>query len=639
MLVIINKNQSRISHKNTSDSNVLNSHKIPLSTQLEVLKNKNFIQSQNTPIFSDNIIKRNDDQEFGRIYFCAKDAQILNQDQSNSKQTSLAHLVNNSNDPHKSLTKDPVIIQNTNVADPINFAQDESKSPSLLRIPIIPESNECSEQSLNIGNQTSSKNLLSTPLNRHEKIHGIKIPQQSIKPRIVDKFFISSSNQDDEKIALINIAGIRNKQINDFSNLNINKRKTSDLSPKIEFYDLTLGDDTEINNLLQPHTPKKVENDKKFNYKDILIRNMNKINIGPKKKIRRNTTRKMSEALPSIFDLTNEISFHGNDQGLGLPSGLLDDSDFFTEKQRYEMLKRRKMKKKSLAVKSPTRRLLNKSSLTNKERKNIIPNQEDYVIEKKVEKEEASKIKTNEDHDSTEEEEDDEEKFMIDIRYLKPAPNFKKEYDSMSMDDILPSKKERELRIMEEAEQRNIRESRLKLQFKVTRNDEKKAKDRFNSYYNRSGATSILPVQTSINTARIRKQKEEEEALEEQVNKAMQEQEEFRGSTTRFGFGKSSTKNLSRKRTGFANSVHLTTAGTKGHNHHYLTEEDYLSSEKMNDFVEVLNKIQKPFSNEAEIDNSDIEVKRTKEFNFHEEFKTIRVNFIRFFLIVDREQI
>jgi len=565
-----------------TDPNIGSSQKSPGSTQAEFLQEKNSLKSQLMPILT------------------------------GKKQTSLANLFgNNSLSPKTSSLNqnEPDFIEEK----PRQFLNQEKRSQSAIGISVIQEGNENSEQSVNLGNKSTSKIYPTAPIYRFRRKREDG-PRESIRPNVTDKFTISSSsNQSSDKFKLINIAGIRNKQSSTLVDQKMIQRETFGVPQEHEMNEASFKEDQLLINLSQSKSSRNLKTQKESPYKNVLLRNMNKIKNNETNKLQRHQSKQMSEASPSLFDLANEITFNGKEQDLEVPSGLLDDSDFVTHKQRYELLRRRKMKKKSQALKSPGKRL--------RERQNILTRHDDSDGE-------------------YESEDDEKDKIVIDVRHLKPAPNYQKEYISMSVDDVLPAQKERQMQQIEEADKRNIRESRLKLMYKITRSDQRKAKDRLTSVYTKSEKTPVIPVQSTIITARIRRERLEREALEEELNQA-REREEF-GSITRNRINHSLLKNLSRRRTGYRASVHVNgsrnsihASRASGHlttgggikSHKRFNEEDYLPVDKMDDYIEISKRIQKPFSNEAEIDNQELEAKKIKEFNYSEEFRNIRVIF------------
>ena len=561
----LNQYEYGVSPRNTSDSNLLTLSKSPVSTQGEVLKDKtSSIQSKLIPI------------------------------QRYHRQISLASSNYNSPSPKASLTKEPPSAEISNIEQMPNTTPKELKRSQTMHIAPIPEGNENSEQTMN---KSNSKAFISPLYRTNSRLDVNNAPQQTIRPSVEDKFSIPSSNKINERVTMINIAGIRNKEISPQKEERTLLRGASELPLDSE------SNEQLLMNLSQSQAPRRLQTQKSLKYRSNLLRNMNRIKNNTKG-LSRNASRKTSDALPSIFDLTNELNFN---EISGLPSGLLDDSDFFTNKQRYELLKRKKLKKKSQVLRSPHRK--------NKERANFV-----------------SKLEDSEENNEIEEE-DEKDKIVIDVRYLKPVPNYKKEYSSMSTDDILPTQKEREVEKLEESERKIVRESRLKLFYKVTRSDRRKAKERTTAFYKKTEGTSYLPVQANIHTERVRREMQERKAIEEQLNKG---EEEFgsKNSSTRFvnmsrrtGF-KATSKTSGQGSKGSFHGSRSGNAGTRSQYRHLnrLNDEDYLPEDKMNDFAEVLKTIQKPFDNEEEIDNIELEAKKTaKEFNYIEDFKAIRV--------------
>lgn len=459
----------------------------------------------------------------------------------------------------------------------------DHKVASLDAIGSIPEANEQSEQSIKTPSEVSFGNGSHTPrVSIRNKWIGTTDAQSPIRPVMTEKVQIKPATN--SGVEIINIAGIRNTLHPDEHK---ELAKSSDRvmspmpSPKDASFEERVGSVQKVKN------PKK----KKMGISANLMRQMNQIIMaGSKKKSLPHVhghshphvnshaqahSKRTHEALPSIFELEQHSEdfdrLHGS---MMIHSDLLDDSDFFDDEQRYQLLKKRKkqrtlIKTRQLTVLPGTVKLNSKTMLRDSQPETMgnIPNLKQVQA---VEKE--------------------EKKVVIDIRKFKAVPAFEHQYETDSLDDVLPLKKEREEQKIEEDEQNSIRAKRMKLHYRVTKHDDLRAESRYNKKYNGPTSSTTLVVQNNETTAKIRKKKiAQRQAEAGEINGTLYGNNSESGLVS---MGRSSSKNFSSKKT-------MKTGG--GNRMRYVNQgndDDYLSTEKMKDFFEVLKRMNKPFDNE-----------------------------------------
>ncbi len=552
-----------------------------------------------------------------------------------------------------------------------NTPAEGSKTPSLLVIPSIAEAHEHSEMSMN--SPSKADNLAFSRTSFRKTTIGMKPETQIIRPIIAEKVRVRSGNgrKTGEPIAIINIAGIRNKTASASPEKKKAKKKLhrgrSNIQKSMVASELSIsGEDQSLVELLEAAD---AEIKKKMNPdKNILLRKINMVNKfakNPKRKPHRSSTRKISEALPSIFDLADEVNHVvelQNERELDplIPTGILDDSDFLDSKQRYELLKKKKLERqnrKQLITRSPSRKVFARGSTFGRspslaatilmqngaaDTENNLNHQVKPLSRTSTSLGNKPAVAGSSTMDVLEEEEG--ERCVIDVRHLKAVADFDRYYDPISLDDVMPSLQEVQERKEEEEERRKLRTTKMKLRFTLTRADQRKAEARIKSYYDPAKSRPTLAMMSNVNTTRIKKKMiggTEGTIVIQNLNANLARNNMSNGSSSNLRSSKThSLKGLSRKKTGF--STHMTTARST---HHHLDDDDYLPKDKMHDFMEVLKKMKKPFENEAEIDKpegeeeqpkkdagdtaageDDKKNKKEKEFKFAKDFKDLRVS-------------
>jgi len=457
--------------------------------------------------------------------------------------------------------------------------QNHPKVASLDAIGSIPEANEQSEQSIKTPSEVSFGNGSQTPrVSIRNKWRGSTDTQTPIRPVMTEKVQIKPAP--DSGVAIINIAGIRNT-LNPEEHRELAKSSDRVVSPVPSSKDISFSEERG-----QPSSIQKMKNPKKkkTGISANLMRQMNQIIMaGSKKKSQPHIHghshnhvhgKETHEALPSIFELEQPSEdFERFAGSMMIHSDLLDDSDFFDDEQRYQLLKKKRKsrtltKTRQLTALPGTVKLSSKTQLKElPETTGILPN--------------AKFVQPGE---------KEEKKIVIDIRKFKAVPAFDHQYEADSLDDVLPLKKEREEQKLEEDEQNSIRAKRMKLHYRITKHDDLRAESRYNKKYNGPTSSTTLVVQANETTVKIRKKKlAQKQAEEGDINGTLYGNN---SSSALASMGRSSSKNFSSKktmRTGGANRMRFV---------HHGHDDDYLSSEKMKDFFEVLKRINKPFDNE-----------------------------------------
>lgn len=624
----------RLMKKNTQQSSATIS---PEPEEKALVSNQTRTSSMKTPdpkMFT--IIKNN---KFGKVpkmgslsaqntndlSFAEKQASLKQGDVGNDNDQPLMFENNDFQSPDTSNSPEKVESASPKKNNKANFVKEEgvsfdgSKANSFIAIPSIAEANEQSEQSIRTPTEVSSKSRLGgskTSLRR--KTMGIHVTRTPVRPVISEKVHLKNSEQEDGKVALISIAGIRNKnEKNELIPQRRDIRSFSRVSKTPEPFEYSINDEQS----LLDHSYTRFggyinENDKakeQTNHaRTLLMKNMNHISKPGKKHKAHGLSRHKSSHGMSIIDLSEELDgMHGTSN---IPSELLDDSDFFTDKQRYEMLKQRKRnRQKRMTHRSSTRNYPRQGTLIeNRNHTEVQANSKTNLL-LQAEKLEAGSGKP---------EKEDTDRYIIDVRHLKPIPNFKRDYDAFSTDDVLPAKHERELRAKEEEETKKIRETRLKLKYRVTRNDRQRAINQTTARYTDANITGTMAALNSEKTLRIRRIREHDREMDEQYSKAMFNKEGSGVGKTSFGkhsFGRSKTQGSFKRRI-------AGTQGRGGGGGQLANQEgDYLPEGKENDFFEIAKMINQPFENEVEADNPEHATKKEiKTFALESDYMDIR---------------
>jgi len=486
----------------------------------------------------------------------------------------------------------------------------------------IAEANEQSEQSINTPTEVSAQSLSDAKLARRRTI-GMRTSKSPIRPIISQKIQVAPVEQPERKKALIGMAGIRNKE--EVKKLKIEKSASGldllSLAEKSERNEISISEDRSF--LDHPEGrhfafyPLNKAGDDDVVVSKNLVRKINQIKkLGNKlNKSRASSNRKKNELLPSIFDLGEEVNYRQQEIEANIPSGILDDSDFFNDRQRYEMLRRKKANKqykRKLTNRSPTRAFSNAELFSPMARKRIqdIEEAEDLLSPgERASPDTHGDDTTRVDETHYESEEEDKEKYVINLRHLKPSAAFSKEYETLSMDDVLPSEKERQTNKQEQEVIRQLRETRLPMKFRVTQYDQDRTVAQTTTRYTESRAATSLAFQNNATIQKIRKHKLDVKTFEENLSKKTS------GSIARTSLARSTTKHMSGKKKGNAIAIRF----------HAGNDDDYLPPGKEKDFFEVLKMMNKPFKNEEEFEDPETNKKKLKEFKFDDEYKTCRV--------------
>jgi len=494
----------------------------------------------------------------------------------------------------------------------------------------IAEANEQSEQSINTPTEVSAQSLSDAKLARRRTM-GLKTSTTPIRPIISQKIQVTPLEQSGGKRALIGMAGIRNKEEKKvkFEKLGSGLDLLS-LAEKSERNEISMSEDRSFlehpdhkHSYIFPSNPKK-GNQNEDEISKNMLRKINQIKkLGNKiNKSMASSNRKKNELLPSIFDLEEEVmNYRQKEIEANIPSGILDDSDFFNDKQRYEMLRHKKANKqykRKLTNRSPGRAFSNAEMFSPMARRRIHDLEEAEGLLSPDEKGSPEFPGTPAQVDRIDyesEEEEDGERYVIDVRYLKPDAAFEKEYETVSMDDVLPSEKERLMNQKEQEVQRQLRETRLPMKFRITQFDQDRAQEQTTARYTKSKFATSLAFQHNLTVQKVRKHKLDLRTFEENLEKKTSGIGSFARSGSKTTLARSSTRHTGgMKRKLLANALRWNPGA----------EEDYLPPGKENDFFEVLKMINKPFKNEGEIEEPEENKKKMKEFMFNEDYKNYR---------------
>jgi len=511
-------------------------------------------------------------------------------------------------------TQGPCFGQNT---DEVSFQNKlhpkDQENEAVKPNSFIAEANEQSEQSVKTPTEASVQSLPDARLAQRRTI-GMRTSKSPIRPIISQKIQVTPAEQSEGKRALIGMAGIRNRD--DGKKLKIEKSASGldllSLAEKSERNQISISEDRSFLELPEGrhfafYPLNKTENEDAVVSKS-LVRKINQIKKIENKsnESRASSNRKKNELLPSIFDLAEEVNFRQREIEANIPSGILDDSDFFNDRQRYEMLRRKKASKQkkqkqgfsNAELFSPTAKRVNKE-----ESEDLLSPDERTPLDT------IRVVETR--YDS---EEEDKERFVINLRHLKPSAAFNKGYETLSVDDVLPSEKERQTNKQEQEVIRQLRETRLPMTFRITRYDQDRTVTQTMTRYTQSRAATSFAFQKNSVVQKIRKHRLDVKNFEEHLSKKTS------GSIGRTSLAKSTTKHISSRKRGHENAIRF----------HPGSEDDYLPPGKENDFFEVLKMINKPFKNEEEFDDPETNKKKLKDFKFDDEYKNCRVtNFFR----------
>ena len=485
---------------------------------------------------------------------------------------------------------------------------------SLAVIHSITEANEQSEHSQNTLPQIQTKNFISAQKS------GFARPRIGInnvgpvRPLITEKIRVQSKDSTQKNdLQIINIAGIRNKNLKK-EPMKLKKGRSREFK-RHNTKDPSLTDDNLDAVFYNINWPETKSQEPKNPAHELFLKQINKVKkFNQQRSSTFRSTSIIGEMLPSIYDLAEELDDLKQYDGAA-PTKLLDDSDFLDDQQRYEALRKKKIEKLSKKISQNFKRI-SSNKLDRASTSRSLKNQRSLSspLKKLASIRSPRKFTYGENLEGYEEPVEDEIKFVVDIRHLKATPVVSKEFTSLSYEDVLPFQKENEMKRIEAEELRRIRETSLKLEYKVTRGDELKAEERTKTYY-QSLSRAVMTVENSLTTKRcrkIRQEKQQEEVIKQTSDKE-QDEAGFEQSLSKLNTSKTMKKKL-----GFT--------GNSGRNKNFvptLNEEEDLTREKLKDFSEVLTRIKKEYEVEA-----DIEKKENNDFQLPIEFKNIRVKLV-----------
>ena len=324
----------------------------------------------------------------------------------------------------------------------------------------------------------------------------------------------------------------------------------------------------------------------------------------------------------SQFNLTEySQSDFENNQSSVLPTVLLDDSAFLKARKgvgKSSAMKKQKTLAKKGISKKFTRMASNRSAKSAKSaysRQNSVAggaNSKLRRITKKIEKQALDVL-----FDVRIENKKDE-KVVIDVRNLKLEIVKNREYEETSLDDVLPSKNEREKILAHEREKKFLSEHKFPMNYRVTGQDKENARQLLIEYYNpQKELNSRLAFLKHPEAVDWKNAKKEAENIEQDIKELINQQRRsyvLGSRVSQSGMPSSNFTNKSKRR-------RLNILSTKE------SEEDYLPLHMMNNYFEVLNRMIRPFDNEVEPGNFQHQGIKYEPFDLSESHRDIRVIF------------
>ena len=493
----------------------------------------------------------------------------------------------------------------------------------------------------------------------------LRFGNSPIRPIKSEKVLVEQDN----KVELINIAGIRNKRnapVRPQQKLEEARETEQELLLEEQVDDLMDDDQWFLESLkAQENEGKNVGNRDK--QRAALLKKINQI-----KGLTDFQRKSLLYQPPSVLRSSNKFSsaigsedfegnFSRNSQSRkggsvrNSSKGFLDDSDFLDRKKRNSNQNSRISRNSygsygsrgsgSRASQKSDKRALRAKKKATLKRGMTIREEDDAIKEENEEDEEIgakrNEVQEEEIEDPIMSEEDvieleEQEKHMVlDLRRLKAEPLYGKEYDSYSLNDVLPSKKLNEKKRQEEEDKRRLRENKMEIVHQVTIKEELAARER-----NQKKAEEMkkemtaLAMRFSEKAKEVRKQKKEEKAFDEEINAALENMRSKNnnsksspgGWTKKFAFRRASIKGPE-----ISVSNRQLSNGTQKSNAKKIKtdpkeEEEELTQGQMKDFFFLLRKIQTPFNNEKENEESEEFQKKMKVFDFESDYTKIRVS-------------
>ena len=509
-----------------------------------------------------------------------------------------------------------------------------------------------------------------------------------VRPLMSEKVKMGGSEADSNAVEIINIAGIRNKTQTKPQNKKPKrvhfplieeqgyKKEDVEIPGEAEVMDL-MDDEQWFLDAIKDQEEGVAEDVGKNKQHEVLLKKINQIKgltisqrtnllrlqksiIESEKNTSMKDSRKVSSALVSEDfegNFTKNSSGHSK-ANKSLQSGtVFDDSDFVDKKRKSQ---------KSPNTLHPRRPGLGgnsnrgdkaalKRGLIKKKYRN--PNTE--IKEENEQEEEGDKQKGQDGTDPnkqlatlmTEEDvleiEEEEKHLVIDLRRLKVQPIREKHFYSNSYNDVLGPQIAREKQKVQDEENRKIRENKIPIVYSLTRAEEtaillrkeqeqKELAKKFTS----------LAIRQSKEALQFKRQQMEDKRLDEEVDAALgglrgtmsDKGGSMRSKTIAFGKSKhkwraSLTRRLDHASSKVSNETRTTQQKKMKGEDPQLTErkkeevveEEDLTEEQQRDYFAILRRMQTPFNNEKEYENSEEFKKRVRIFEFADEFRNIRV--------------
>ena len=503
----------------------------------------------------------------------------------------------------------------------------------------------------------------------------LRFGNSPIRPIQSEKVLVAQEDiEGNNRVELINIAGIRNKRnapmVRPQQKLEEAKEADQELLLEEQVDDLMDDDQWFLESLKQQETEGKFIGNKD-KQRAALLKKINQIKgltdfqrrsllFQPPSVMR--SSHKFSSALGSD-DFEGNFSRNSQSRKGGSvrnsSKGFLDDSDFLDRKKRNSNQNSRLSRNShgsygsrgsgsvSRASQKSDKRAMRAKKMATLKRGMTIREEDDAIKEENEEDEEQIGAKRNEvqeeeieDPIMSEEDvielEEQERHMVLDLRRLKAEPVYGKEYDSYSLNDVLPSKKLNEKKRQEEEDKRRLRENKMEIVHQVTRKEELSALERHQKKEEQmKKETTALAIKFSEKAKDVRRQKKEEQAFDAEINAALENMRSKKDSksslgswTKKFAFRRASVKGpgseISVSKRQLSNGTQISNAKRiKGEEK--KEEEEELTQGQMKDFFFLLRKMQTPFNNEKENEESEEFQKKMKVFDFEADYTKIRV--------------
>ena len=516
-----------------------------------------------------------------------------------------------------------------------------------------------------------AKSSISSPYKRRTKRDSrtkriMKLESGPVRPLMDEKIKLKADELYGNEIKMINIAGIRNKQNNqaqirkkqqDLENQELTKaeqQKREEIEDEIidhmnddewflEFLKAQEATGTVPSKNTQAEALLKKINQIKGltdSQRRSLVRAARSVSGSERDSLMKNSYKLSSVIASEDFEGNFSKNSHSRRKNSSLQrssKGFFEDSDFLEGRRRNSKSGENSQKPKNFALrrKNTLAKRGLRRGMTIKEEAEFNEEQEDGIEGNKMGQRavELENIITEEDVIAIEE---IERHMVVDLRRLKAEPLKERVYESNSLDDVLPSKKENEKKRQEDDERQKLRDHRLKINYQVTRGEEAAALER-KAEMIREQKTAITSIAIIPNpqALQVRRQEEEEKRFDEEINAALESMKakgnvksnwSMKLGLKRFGVKNKNNRGKSPEEAATPIPKFGNKALRKAREAAKVQEqEEELTDEQMKDFFFLLRKIQTPYDNEKEFEDSQELLNKMKVFEFPEEYRNIRV--------------